>query len=107
MHGQNHDERLKASLLAHLQEALEIGPFVIGVHEILVLLAFVLGVFIPIGIVNAVIVVRARLLALRLRIGKQRIPIGLPRRLASRSHLGILRRSFYQRVDFAANAQVI
>ena len=107
MHGQNHNKRLKTRLLAYLQQALKIGPFIIGMHEILILLAFVLRVFIPISIMDAVIVIGARLLALRLRIGKQRIPVGLPRRLASRSRWGILGRSFYQRVNFTANAQVI
>ena len=107
MHGQNHNKRLKTRLLAYLQEALEISPFVIGMHEILILLAFVLRVFIPISIMDAVIVIGARLLALRLRIGKQRIPVGLPRRLASRSYQRILRRPLHQCVDFTANTQVI
>ena len=107
MHGQNHNKRLKTRLLAYLQEALKIGPFIIGMHEILILLAFVLRVFIPISIMDAVIVIGARLLALRLRIGKQRIPVGLPRRLPSRSRWGILGRPLHQRVNFTANAQVI
>ena len=54
-----------------------------------------------------VIVIGARLLALRLRIGKQRIPVGLPRRLAGRSRWGILGRPLHQRVNFTAYAQVI